>query len=337
MISSVIDMEKNDEFSKLKNVDLTMLIRELEARPLGLRTKLDLPENTTFGLEIEFEDAEYYQVSPDIRKFSSGLDEGYGWKLKTDGTVMGVSYNCKETGGEVISPILRDETKSYEELNEVCDILKFHKAVCEDKAGGHIHVGAQAIGTDFDTLLNFAKMWTAFEKEIFRFSYGDKLGARGKINYGKPISAKMCDELVHWEKLKDYRELMRVLPSERGNAVNFENIRNDNGYKDTIEFRCPNGTTSPVVWQNNVNFFVKMLRHCKAENFNTEALNRKLHKFVPSPNFYRSTDILNVPDALELCDMVFDKNLDKAYFLKQYVKNFKSPVLNADNIKSYTV
>lgn len=32
---------------------------------------------------------------------------------------------------------------------------------------------------------------------------------------------------------------------------------------------------------------------------------------------------INLPLALELVDMIFDNNLDKVYFLRQYLKNYQ--------------
>ena len=38
----------------------------------------------------------------------------------------------------------------------------------------------------------------------------------------------------------------------------------------TVECRAGNGTTNPIVWQNNINFFIKMLLYCKNSSFNND-------------------------------------------------------------------
>ena len=38
----------------------------------------------------------------------------------------------------------------------------------------------------------------------------------------------------------------------------------------TIEFRSSNGTLNEIIWQNNVNFFTKMLLSCASDNFDIE-------------------------------------------------------------------
>ena len=56
---------------------------------------------------------------------------------------------------------------------------------------------------------------------------------------------------------------------------------------------------------------------------NKEFLDYKLQQIKSiGENKYRY-DLIYVEDALEFADLVFDNNLDKMYFLRQYFKNFE--------------
>ena len=38
----------------------------------------------------------------------------------------------------------------------------------------------------------------------------------------------------------------------------------------------------------------------------------------------KNYNIINIEEVLELADLIFDNNLDKVNFLRQYLKNFKT-------------
>ena len=107
---------------------------------------------------------------------------------------------------------------------------------------------------------------------------------------------------------------MYYLTNSKYMAVNFRHFNT----LGTLEFRCPNASFNPIIWQNNVNLFFKMLRYASSSKFNGDFINEKINK-LDSGVIY---DEINVNDALELCDLIFDNNLDKVYFLRQYLKSF---------------
>ena len=125
---------------------------------------------------------------------------------------------------------------------------------------------------------------------------------------------------------------------ERYQAVNFGNVYvgnyNDFAEDNTIEFRCPNGTLNPVVWQNNVNLFVNLLKYSKDLSFDDDIVQKRhlinLDKFLEL-KWYNE---IYLEQALELCDMIFNNNLDKIYFLKQYLKSFQVSKNKEDYLKT---
>ena len=111
------------------------------------------------------------------------------------------------------------------------------------------------------------------------------------------------------------------LTPDRYKAVNFTNT---NGIRDraidTIEFRCPNGCIEETIWQNNVNTFTKTLLYSKSDNFDQEFVDFYfLRKDDCNMEYFYFMDIER---ALEFADLVFDKELDKMNFLRQYFKDF---------------
>ena len=137
-----------------------------------------------------------------------------------------------------------------------------------------------------------------------------------------------------WKKQKEFNsknkninKLIQNIKGDKYNAVNFGNVDyiNPNYFNEdnTIEFRCPNGTLDSVIWQNNVNFFVKLLLYSKSTSFNDDLV-QKRHKLTENKYYglewYKE---IYIDQALELCDMMFDNNLDKVYFLRQYLKSFE--------------
>lgn len=194
-------------------------------------------------------------------------------------------------------------------------------------SGGHIHIGTQTLGSSRESWFNFIKIWSVYENIIFRFLYGEFLTARPSlINYAAPMSKIFWRD---YEILKntdaELHAIISRLKHGKFQAVNFYKVYDFDHYGiyNTIEFRCPNGSLDPVIWQNNVNLLVKMLTYVRSTTFNDDLVQQRrllnLEKFSEL-KFYNE---IYLEQALELCDMVFTNNFDKVYFLRQYLKSFQ--------------
>lgn len=241
----------NDKLSKLRGLDLQELLVQIEKFDLEYRDTLSLPSNVTFGTEIEYEKIDYYIVD----KF---IDENYSsWYSDTDGSL--------NSGGEISSPILRDNLKSWNQLKSICDFLKNGKANADEMAGGHIHIGANVIGSDVEKWKKFIKVYIAYESILFRFFYGEKVKPREKLKrYAPPIADRLYKQLDKLNCARDIDDIKNILYySDRYQAINFSNISFsslDSFEEDnTIEFRVPNGTIEEVIWQNNINAIAKLM------------------------------------------------------------------------------
>ena len=311
-IFNFINPNENNKLSEMSAYDLKELVVLLDEFYIQLRSKLGLGSYITFGLELEVENALTQRICKKLKEtFPNG-----NWSDKTDSSLI--------NGLEINSPVLKDNKKAWDDLNKICSILK-HSANIDKNSGGHIHIGTQTLGNQKESWLNFIKMWYVYENIIFRFAYGEFLTARPNISvFAKPV-AKFFSHNYENFKNQDLGEIISILAKDKNQAVNFNNVSNYNKFltKNTIEFRCPNGTLSSAIWQNNVSFFVNFLNYAKSTSFNDDLIQKRyqinLDKFS-NLEFY---DEIYFEQALELCDMIFANNLDKVYFLKQYLKSFQ--------------
>lgn len=328
-IFEYLDSNSNDKFLEMNVSDRINILFLIKEYYLELRDILNISSDITFGLEIEFEDARRDIIEFELRKlFSTG-----NWPVVDDGSL----YN----GGEVNSPILNNTSDAWKDLKQVCSIVS-DNAYVMDNSSGHIHIGMNILGNNPKYWGNFVKLWMAYENIIFRFLNGEYITSRGGIlEEARPIFKDLIDKLdkgriSDYEKKVNASYIIKLLDSgedfieRRKRSINFTNISsiepykyNLNEYMSTIEFRSPNGTFDPVIWQNNINLLVNLLLYAKSDNFDDDIVNKRIRlmkeDYIPS-NIYKYFRIYN-EQVLELCDLIFNNNLDKIYFLRQYYKD----------------
>lgn len=317
----------NNSFSKMDGCDLQDLLYYIDHYYLELRNRLGFDNSVTFGLELEFENA----MEERIKNRLNGISLSQVWQYKHDGSL----YN----GGEINSPVLTDSVNSWKELKSICSIVS-EFANIDKNCGGHIHIGTQVLGNKKESWLNFIKLWSVYENIIYRFVYGDFLTARSSMqNYARPISKKLWDNYM---MLREYNQLewydiVEKIQHERYQAINFRNIEKSASFKtkNTIEFRCPNGTLESTIWQNNVNLFVNLLNYSKSSRYNDDIVSERRNINGEKYTELLWYDEIYLQQALELCDMVFTNNLDKVYFLRQYLKSFQIRNQKLDKLKSF--
>ena len=322
-IFSYLKPEDNDNFSNMSGLDLQELLYYLEFYYLKLRHNLGLSNDITFGLELEFENAKIKPLEQELK--ASKYNEK--WFIKNEPSVI--------DGAEINSPVLKDTNASWISLKKICHMISEY-ATIDAKAGGHIHIGTQVLGNNPKSWLNFIKFWSVYENVIYRFSYGEFLNARQDISsYASPASTLFWYAYEDLKPLKylDNYVIISKINYARCKAVNFKKVTNFTSFNqdNTIEFRCPNGTLNPIIWQNNVNLFVNILLYAKNSLYNDDIIEQRKEKNGEKYNSLIWYKEIFLEQALELCDMLFNTNLDKIYFLKQYLKSFET---SEDKIKA---
>jgi len=315
-IFKYFEKNNNDMLSNLTEDDLDNFFRYLKLYYLELRKVINLEQDDTFGLEIEYENSNNNIIEDNIK---------YNWFVKHDSSLF--------NGGEATSTTLFDSEKNWQDLNDVCTLIS-ENSKFGVSAGGHIHIGAQALGSKYESWVSFIKLWSVYENVLFRYAYNDYLTERPRqLKYAAPIANELwlsskCtskDKCVSKEDHFKYYRLLDDLPQLRDQAVNFLNVKDvyQTLDRNTLEFRCPNGTLNPIIWQNNVNVFSKLLNSCKHDKIDLEYIMYRQEKIKNIKNSLIAYRKIYIKQALELSDMIFDNNLDKIYFLRQYFKDFE--------------
>lgn len=352
-VSTDIDVRINDDvlkflgtgsnvmLSDISNSDRVMMMCLLKQYYLSLRKRIGISEDITFGLEIEFENALKDIIDDELYLNFNGTD----WVMVPDGSLV--------NGAEINSPKLTDTYDNWIDLNYVCRIVD-KNAYVGDNTGGHIHIGTQILGNNPKYWANFAKLWATYENVINRFLYGEYVGPRANLekhaasvarDFIRDINSGRIDDRA---KMINARSMFKLFDCgdkdvkiRRKKSVNFTNVSDLESYKynmnidmNTVEFRSPNGTFDPVIWQNNVNLITKLMLYCKSDKFDEDRIIRRMNQIIsddiPS-NIFKYSRIY-MEQAIELSDMIFDNNLDKVYFLRQYVKS--GEVSNKPMVKS---
>lgn len=325
-IFSYLEPDKNTKISSLSNFDALQVISSLKEYYLELREKLNIGD-VTFGLEIEFEQAN----RPTIDFLINSLYRENNWEVVDDRSL--------KDGGEVRTPKMIDAPFMWQDLANVCHLIE-QNAVIGDNCGGHVHVCMNVLGNNTKHWLNFIKLWMAYEDIIFRFLNGEFLNARpGVYDQARPISKNLIENFERFHECigdSNPRHLFAKLDAgnsfieRRKRSVNFTNVTKVSPYqygmvvdKNTVEFRSPNGTLDPVIWQNNVNLLVHLFMYAKSPNFNEEIINQRISYILEEgiPYDTRKYNRVNRGQAIEFADLIFDNNLDKIYFLSQYLKH----------------
>ncbi len=342
-IFKYINPNDNLLLTKLSNQSLMDFLYLVNHYLLEYRDSLSLPENLTFGLEIECDKFNLKRVRKVINQKNQELATTFNpWQITTD-----ISVN---KGGEIISPILQDNHSSWYQVQSICYSLQKYAKI-KDQAAGHVHIGTNIIGDDVNKLWQFLQLWISYEKVIYRFCYNEYLTARPRlIHFACPIAdllnahyetlAAMVQNNVPIEKLS--QEIINILHRQpynqvgRNEAINFNNVKDYHSHikMNTIEFRCPNGTLNPIIWQNNVNLFAHLL---SSDNlFQADLVNTRRLQNKHQNNNLESYQQIALTPALELCDLIFNQNIDKIYFLRQYLKNYEESTKTLKRAKPFT-
>ena len=312
-VFKLVNRYSNDDFSKMDRLTLREILSALDDYYLELRTKLSIPE-ITFGIEIELEHTHTRKIKHKI--FNNNLDN---WKVTGDASL--------DDGCEIVSPILTNTYDCYKEIKKVCEIAEKNGEIDKHSAG-HIHVGTQTLGGDNkDNWINLAGLWSVYENIFYRFLYGEYLTPRDSIEkYAGPIAPHLFSNYISMKDRNDKfitaKRVVCFIRVSRDSAINFSHVYEDLNYNpktSNIEFRCPNGTVDPVIWQNNINLIGHILNYASSDDFDRDLICNRgndIGKFN-----LQEYNRINLEKALEVCDLIFNNNIDKLYFLRQYLKS----------------
>jgi hypothetical protein len=169
-----------------------------------------------------------------------------GWSYETDYSAGG---RDGQAGGEIVSPVMYDETETWENLEKICSVLKSNGAFASRGAGNHIHVGMK--GYDH-TVANHNRLLNAFARNedlIYRMSMDPTRGRHRGFGYCSPNSLPSTP----------YARVSAAAAAQNshGVALNLQSVRGRDS--DHIEFRTFDSTINPAIIQTQIAMSVFMV------------------------------------------------------------------------------
>lgn len=235
------------------NDELHRQLLDLARRAGGEYERQDVigDPNQTFGVEIEFDGADPNAVAralhqaglaatPDQQSYHSHRQPGK-WVVERDSTVT----------GEVVSPILRDTPQTWDQLEQVCQILQAHGARTTARTGGHVHVGADEAGMDHDVgrFRRVASVCAWAEDLMYRLAAAT--GRGGRRHRGAGNGYHWCGPMGQgrFEEAQSLCELATRVGSSHSVGLNYGNVLDT---RRTIEYRYFDSSLDPSRLQANI-------------------------------------------------------------------------------------
>ena len=285
-------------------------------RDFEYRKSLNIPSDITYGIEIEFSNANRLVIANRLLELFNEGKLIKPWNVKEDKSLYSDFTNFSYETGEATSDILTDKEVCWDEIELVCDEIIKNGGMVNSKCAGHIHIGANILEDNLKYYIRFAKLWTIYEDIILRFSAGSSEKVRdGVFKYAKSNVPVFKHIGLFEDGLRDFEKFKYAYSTSKHLAVSLRNLDPKRPIK-TIEVRCPNGTLDHGIWQNNINFFIKFLLACKDDLKDWERINAE---FIIEKDL-ESDVIFDYEKAKKLSDFIFSDEVDKENFLKQYIK-----------------
>ena len=302
---------ENEQVSKMSLDDRMDYLSFIKEYLIDYRETLHLPSRSSFGVEIEYQGVPKEIVDEYIEGFGSFASHEEG---------------DFEIGGEVVSRPLIDNFSNWYDLKEILIYMsKLDGIYTNGRAGAHVHMGAQMLKSE-DAFKRFLLLYAVYENIIYRFAYMDRNKARDNIStYAEPMRVELSRDYESLENCKSLKELKKEF--DRYHGLNFKNIRSFKNFGDrnTIEFRMANGTLDPVLWQNTINLYAKLLLASHTD-MDIDRLDYLLQRKKLANASYSEYGSLRVDEAFDFADIVFNNMLDKTNFLRQYIKDGNNSV-----------
>lgn len=298
-------------------MDKIKYLKEIKNTTLEYRDKIGLPIDFSFGVEIEYENTPKDLISAlleEEKNYYEYLDE---WVNKSEASVSAYDSNSNLIGGEISSPILKDDKESWKALSKILNLLKRNDAKICSSCGGHVNIGIHTFRNNIDHLKNLLLVWLVYHREIQKFTNGEFNSLRkDSLNYIKKLDKNIFIKEILEKRINSLYDFDKTL-FDKKHEIYMHQLHYYSSYEDDrIEFRIPNGTLNEDIWQNNINFFSKLAISCQKE------IDRELLIYKMNNKSH---------DAFDLADFVFDNEKDKRLFLVQALK--ASPYFKKDHVK----
>lgn len=301
-------IEKNSLLNYLTNMDFSY------------RDSLNVSESIHFGTEIEFMVNEGHEHEKETRRLINNNSSSK--KLYKIGEYRRHDPSIRDKKiFEIKTPILSNNREDFKSLYNVCTGLKQIGVYESNQKGIHVHADLSLLEENKKYLETFLKLFCIYEHIIFRFSYGNISESNINIkSYAREVSTRLYNYLINNDKessfnksISDLRHLFRC----KSYALNFHQ-KDFSCKNETIEVRTFNSTLDPVIIQNNINFVLNMVNQIVNNDVDLELLDYKFSEYNREFYYTEPYSQMNLEDAIEFSDLIFNTSIDKDYFLRQY-------------------
>lgn len=223
---------------------------------------LELLSTMTFGVELEFLLPNIISRAGMAERISrTGIScgaESYNhitssyWKITTDNSLSG---GRDGSGAEIVSPVLRGAA-GFDQLIQVCTILKANGARVNKSCGLHVHVGAR--DWQVSQFKNLVMLYAGGQGVIDTFMAPSRRGSANgfcqpiSVNYTRLNSATTVDEVAR--SFGQFPGSDHTRGSARYKKLNFMSF----WQHGTVEFRHHQGTVEPDKTLQWVKFCLRM-------------------------------------------------------------------------------
>lgn len=276
----------------------TQLEYKLRNNPLSYRELLTIPSNISFGLELELDKINPNEVYHLVKK-----NFGDSWQVKSDDSLT------KNQNSEIASPVLNNKKDTWILLKKMGELLEKIQPNY-DKCSFQINFDGSLLPSIEDRI-RFLKLYTLYEDLIYRFSKGEDINYRETLDiYAAPISLMLKSSL------------------ELGDEAPLEMFTNNKRYgiifklydeTDLIEFRTPNMTSNPILWQNYITAFYYLLEFATSDKCDSKELDDYIEKFSKL-YVLENYELEKKEKAVQFTKKIFHNPIDQIYFLHQYLK-----------------
>lgn len=210
-------------------------------RGFGVEIEFDLPPHNQYAaLQAIGRDlhAAGLTQTPRMLGYHQGRGtEGYtdnpdGWRLESDSSVA----------GEIVSPIMYDTPETWNNLAQVCEIVRRHGGQATARTGGHVHVSAGDYDHTISNHHRLISMVAEHEDTMYRLAQNPAARAHRGLTWCSP-------NILPSEGYTSLRDV-HVRNSSHDLGVNMQSLHGRSS--DHVEYRMWDGSLDPGVIQAQV-------------------------------------------------------------------------------------
>lgn len=270
---------------------------QLKNLPMQYRSKLTIPKNVNFGLELELDKVDFMEVRRLVSRYIGG-----DWNVRVDNSLT------KLNNAEINSPVLRNNKNTWELLYKMSELLKQINP-SYDICSFQINFDANLLKNDKDKI-RFLKLYAMYEDIIYRFSMGEDMSYRESLEtYASPIILTLKGMLSINDKA-----FIETFSDQKRYGICFKTKSTD-----LIEFRTPNMTDNPCLWQNYITFFYYLLKLVSSGKYNEDEVDRYIDEYSKI-YILENYELEKREKAIQLSKKLFFNSTDRINFMHQYLR-----------------